>query len=159
MPQNRRQFIDHEKLRSLLAAGTPSNEIARRLNVTPSGVCKYLKRNGLKAASRGTGGIERIRPLAAKGMTTAEIAQRIGCSSVNVRNLARRYKVKVVETPREHGKRRPRTPGAGTRMLEGELQDIANLRVVGDDEGDAAAAEDALLDQQEEEIEWQLGVD
>jgi hypothetical protein len=45
------------------------------------------------------------------------------------------------------------------RMLEGELQDIANLRVVGDDEGDAAAAEDALLDQQEEEIEWQLGVD
>ena len=42
--------------------------------------------------------------------------------------------------------------------IEAEVQDIANLRVVGDDEGDPAAAEDALLDQQKE-IEWRLDVD
>jgi hypothetical protein len=42
--------------------------------------------------------------------------------------------------------------------IEGELQDIANLRVDGDDEGDSAAVEDALLDRKEE-IEWRLGVD
>ena len=35
---------------------------------------------------------------------------------------------------------------------------IANLHVVGDDEGDPAGAEEALLEQQEE-IEWRLGLD
>jgi hypothetical protein len=73
-------------------------EIARQLNVTLGGVSKRLNRNGLKAPPRGCGGIERSRPLAANGLTTGEIAQRIGCSSVNVRNLERRYKFKVIET-------------------------------------------------------------
>ena len=44
------------------------------------------------------------------------------------------------------------------RMMEidAELQDIANLRVVGED--DPASAEEALLEQQEE-IEYRLGLD
>jgi hypothetical protein len=46
------------------------------------------------------------------------------------------------------------------RMLEieTELEEIANLRVVGDEDGDPAAAEDDLLRQQDE-IEYRLGMD
>jgi hypothetical protein len=38
------------------------------------------------------------------------------------------------------------------------LQDIADLRAVGDDDGDPATAEEELLRQQDE-IEYRLGVD
>ena len=41
--------------------------------------------------------------------------------------------------------------------IETELEEIANLRVVGDDDGDPAAAEDDLLRQQDE-IEYRLGL-
>jgi transposase len=101
--------MDRASLRQLLGQGLSLAEIGRRVGLHESTVGYWVQQHGLRAVNRekyaARGGLKReeLEPLVAEGMSTAQIAEAVGCGKTTVRHWLREYGLKTQWAERRRG--------------------------------------------------------
>lgn len=109
--------MDREWLRERLEAGRSLESVAREAERHPSTVAYWAQRHGLTSAhsprhaARGGISREELEPLLAAGLTTRQVAERLGVSQTTVRHWLKRHGLETARASALRATREGRAAG------------------------------------------------